>query len=294
MIHPKKITVYCDVDGTLVSETNVVSPLVKGKVAEFVQRGFRFSLATGRSFSAVQRLLREIPCNAPLVLCNGSFVYDPSQNRARWVSLNKDLLVSITQELILLPHIRLYMDRSDHTLWVSHEEALLDPFVKQENLQPRVWKNIMEVFETGDILKLGIKLIQTPEEIIKQITAILSSYTAAYPLWMRWCYSSHNYIEVMPAGVSKWSGILIGQQMSGIRESKIYTVGDHYNDLEMIQNADLGVAMGNAVEEVKRTAAHQIGHVTEDAVADFLADLMSHEDPVSSLRSPRRVALSRS
>ncbi|GIM45542.1 hypothetical protein DNHGIG_10910 [Collibacillus ludicampi] len=210
------------------------------------------------------------------------------------MSLNKELLVSLVRKLILFPHVRIYMDCSDHTLWVSNEEALTDPFVKQEHLQPRLWRNVQEVLEAGDILKLGMKLIDTPADIIKQIAEILSSYAAAYPRSMRWCYSSHNYIEVMPAGVSKWFGIQKSQQLLGMSDSKIYTIGDHFNDLEMIQNADLGVAMGNAVEEVKQKAAYTIGHVTEDAVAYFLTDVMRNESPVPYPPSSRREAVSRS
>ncbi len=60
--------------------------------------------------------------------------------------------------------------------------------------------------------------------------------------------------EIAPAGVSKWSGILHLADQWGIGPDEICAVGDDVNDLPMIQGAGLGVAMGNAVDEVKAAA----------------------------------------
>ena len=51
------------------------------------------------------------------------------------------------------------------------------------------------------------------------------------------------------------------------------TFGDAHNDYLMIKNAGLGVAMGNAIDELKAMATDVIGCNDEDAVAKFLASL---------------------
>jgi hydroxymethylpyrimidine pyrophosphatase-like HAD family hydrolase len=61
-------------------------------------------------------------------------------------------------------------------------------------------------------------------------------------------------VEVTPAGVSKWSGVLHLAELWNVAESEICAVGDDVNDLAMIRAAGLGVAMGNAVPEVKAAA----------------------------------------
>ncbi len=60
--------------------------------------------------------------------------------------------------------------------------------------------------------------------------------------------------ELVPAGVTKWSAVrrLAGQW--GISDGEICAVGDDVNDIPMIRSAGLGVAMGNAVPEVKAAA----------------------------------------
>ena len=60
--------------------------------------------------------------------------------------------------------------------------------------------------------------------------------------------------EISPAGVSKWSGIRHLADDWGIAAEEICAVGDDVNDLPMICAAGLGIAMGNAVEEVKQAA----------------------------------------
>ncbi len=74
--------------------------------------------------------------------------------------------------------------------------------------------------------------------------------------------------EIAPAGVSKWSGVLHVAELSGIACDQICAVGDDVNDIPMIQGAGLGVAMGNALPEVK-AAADRIapGHDSDGLVA---------------------------
>jgi hydroxymethylpyrimidine pyrophosphatase-like HAD family hydrolase len=60
--------------------------------------------------------------------------------------------------------------------------------------------------------------------------------------------------EICPAGVSKWSGIQRLARGWGINDDEICAVGDDVNDIPMIRSAAVGIAMGNALEEVKAAA----------------------------------------
>jgi hydroxymethylpyrimidine pyrophosphatase-like HAD family hydrolase len=60
--------------------------------------------------------------------------------------------------------------------------------------------------------------------------------------------------EIAPAGISKWTGILRLAHERGIGAHEICAVGDDVNDIPMIVEAGLGVAMGNAVAELKSVA----------------------------------------
>ena len=64
--------------------------------------------------------------------------------------------------------------------------------------------------------------------------------------------SEPNCIDVMAKGVSKWNGIRLLADMLEICKEDIITVGNYYNDLDMLQHAAVGISVANAVDDVKK------------------------------------------
>lgn len=94
------------------------------------------------------------------------------------------------------------------------------------------------------------------------------------------CYvnSEPECIDVMAADVSKWKGIEILAKYLGIAHEDIITVGNYYNDIDMLQHAAVGIAVANSLEAVKEEA----DYITEndnnhDAVAEIISKMMNHE-----------------
>jgi hydroxymethylpyrimidine pyrophosphatase-like HAD family hydrolase len=89
-------------------------------------------------------------------------------------------------------------------------------------------------------------------------------------------------LEIFDPAVNKWEGVLHIARRHGIEPAQIVAIGDDINDLPMIVNAGLGVAMGNARSEVKAAAGRVIGSNREDGLAVFLDELVDlHEvDPI--------------
>ena len=75
--------------------------------------------------------------------------------------------------------------------------------------------------------------------------------------------------EIAPAGVTKWSGVLAVATTLGIVADEICAVGDDVNDLPMIRGAGLGVAMGNASDEVRAAADTVVGDHDGTGIADL-------------------------
>jgi hydroxymethylpyrimidine pyrophosphatase-like HAD family hydrolase len=82
-------------------------------------------------------------------------------------------------------------------------------------------------------------------------------------------------LEVFDPAVNKWEGVLHVARRHGIQPDEIIAIGDDVNDLPMIENAGLGVAMGNARPEVLAAADVIIGANHEDGLADFLQSLVA-------------------
>jgi hydroxymethylpyrimidine pyrophosphatase-like HAD family hydrolase len=79
-----------------------------------------------------------------------------------------------------------------------------------------------------------------------------------------------TFINVIPAGISKGSGVQEIAQAMGISLDQVIAVGDSVGDIEALEIAGLGVAMGNAEEELKQHADYIAASVWEDGVAQIL------------------------
>jgi hydroxymethylpyrimidine pyrophosphatase-like HAD family hydrolase len=81
-------------------------------------------------------------------------------------------------------------------------------------------------------------------------------------------------LEVFDPSVNKWEGIMHVARAHGIPAERIVAIGDDVNDLHMIRHAGLGVAMGNARDEIKSIAKRVIGANHEEGLARFLEELV--------------------
>lgn len=275
---PRKLVLYSDVDGTLIGKSGELCSTTIQEIERFVAAGHGFTLATGRSFRGVKRLLNQIPINTPLVLCNGAYVYDPVTGHSLWSSLSHSIVNEVLPLLESIPGVRIYMERSDSTLWIKDSTILLEPYILKEDLQPRIFHNVEEVFAGGEVLKMGAKFTDSTVFMVNQIQEIISYLSFDLDSEVSWCFSSTDYLEIMLARTSKWSGILGSQALRGCRDKTIVTVGDHHNDVEMILNADIGIAMGNAVAAVKEVAVNCIGDVENEAMVTLLAEIRIQEE----------------
>lgn len=87
--------------------------------------------------------------------------------------------------------------------------------------------------------------------------------------------SEPGTIDIMPRGATKWHGICLLADMLGIAREDIITVGNYYNDMDMLREAPAGIAVANALEPVKRIA----DFVTErdnnhEAVAEIIRNML--------------------
>ncbi|MGC3968051.1 MAG: HAD hydrolase family protein [Pirellulales bacterium] len=85
--------------------------------------------------------------------------------------------------------------------------------------------------------------------------------------------------EIAPAGATKWSGVRFLADQWGIADEEIVAVGDDVNDLPMLAGSGLGIAMGNAVAELKDAADHIAPHHDDDGLAEVVRWILQAELP---------------
>ena len=82
--------------------------------------------------------------------------------------------------------------------------------------------------------------------------------------------SRDNFLELMEPGVNKWEAVKTVAESYGIKPEEIMCIGDSNNDLSMIENAGIGVAVANAKPAVKAAAGMVTASNDEDGVAKVI------------------------
>lgn len=242
--------VALDIDGTLVDSFGVMPPEVRAAVRRVVEAGVPVVLSTGRSWGSTQIIFDELELpDGWAVASNGAMVvtYPPFEIRHE-TRFDPSAVVRRVHELA--PEVRIAVQDGLH--WrVSGE------FPPGE-LDGEVVVETLEELASRDVSRVIIRDPNSSEEKFADLVGQLGLHEVAYFIgWSAW-------LDIAPQGVDKAHGLKIVCAALGIDRADVLAIGDGRNDIEMLEWAGRGVAMGEAPEEVKAAA---------DAVAGDFADL---------------------
>ncbi len=240
------IYLYCDLDGTLLNDEKRVSAEDSAAIAEFVARGGRFGVATGRVPGIIGQIERELPVNAPCILYNGAGLYDLTQKRFLAMHpVDRKACARIAQKAM-----QWYPDLC---VQIFTDSAIYEVNPGQRDDPQTLFERIPVVkCPMGEVPDIFLKFILSLDPtrlgglIERMDLPHLNENLSAFQ-------SSDVYLEFVSKGVCK--GMALGDVRTRCENvQKIYAVGDYENDLEMIALADIGAAPSNAIEAVKRVA----------------------------------------
>ena len=257
-----------DVDGTLLDDSEEITPRTRAAVTAAVESGTRFVLATGRPPRWVQPVVDALGF-APIAVCaNGAVLYDPATDRivsARTLSSEQlRRLAEIATRVI--PGAGLAVERVGES---AHDAAtpqfVSSPGYEHAWLNPDNTEVSLEDLLSAPAIKL---LIRKAGARSGEMVDALAGYVGDLG---DLTYSTDNgLVEVVPRGISKATGIEEVARPLGIRPEGVVTFGDMPNDVPMLQWAGLGVAMGNAHPEALAAADEVTTTNADDGVARVL------------------------
>jgi hydroxymethylpyrimidine pyrophosphatase-like HAD family hydrolase len=127
-------------------------------------------------------------------------------------------------------------------------------------------RQIMEVASYG----LKDKLLAPYEEIKRRLGGRVNVHVINPPGAWYWC------LEAISPSAGKGSALLALAGLLRIPGDETAAVGDDVNDLDMVSKAGLGIAMGNASEEIRRAADVVVGPNTQDGLAQALRYILAY------------------
>lgn len=233
------ILLATDLDGTLLTDEKTISCQNKEAIEYFISEGGYFTITTGRSQLGIQLVLEQIMPNAPIVLYNGSAVYDIKKDKILWETFldeNAKNVFKMIEEEFPFSAIEVW---GLNDIFVTRTNMRLEEQLAFEGIAG----NYLHFSEISEPLRKAL-FIQEEDEIEQVRNKLLSSsYSNSY----NFMQSSPHYYEILPKDASKGNGLLKIAEILGISPQKTVGVGDNENDISLITKAGIGVAVANAV-----------------------------------------------
>lgn len=266
-----------DMDGTLLGSDSRVSPRSAAIISDLTARGAMITVATARTPATVIPLLADVRTTPPAIVMTGAAMWNRSKQRFEHLRFMPGDHVAHVMDLCrhhnIHPFVYVLGDDS-RSLDVYHggsslsgiERSFYDErahlkfkrFHLGTPLPPAALKNSMLFFAMG-----GLKDIEAVAEDLREST---DCSVFCYP-----DIFNHELgdLEIFGNGVSKAEAVKELRAETGAE--RVVVFGDNLNDLPMLAAADVAVAVGNAMPEVKNAADIIIEPNYTDAVARFIA-----------------------
>lgn len=281
--------VVIDLDGTLLTPAGEVTPRVKAAIHRALGAGFLVCFATGRNWTESKDILEALEHYPTAVFVGGAMVVDTGKR----VTLHRTMM-----EAGLAKDVCGLLEAAGQPVLALEDlgEAGVQYVISTHapvNEATRVWMEVtgarlrklpsLADYGHENTVRLGIC---AEPDVVREVKGNLEATFGSRLLCQNLLVPTYGVevLEIFDPAVNKWEGVLHIARLHGIEAHEIVAVGDDVNDLPMIRNAGLGVAMGNARPEVLAAAGRVIGTNREDGLAVFLDELVDlHEvEPVGS------------
>lgn len=249
-----------DLDDTLLTSGNkIVTEENKKAIEYFKDNGGLFTFSTGRTQEGVQNVLEKVEPNVPIICYNGGAIYDVFSSKFLYGEyLGKDAIEILKFAEEMFPNIGMEVC-TDNCIYFCSENEYTKLHRKDERIK-ETFLNYRNVFSPWK----KIVFPDSPEVLDKLNESLRASEFAKKYDFVR---SDKHYYEVLPKGISKGSALLKLAEILEIDINKTIAVGDNQNDIQMLKNAGIGVAVANATSEARDAADYITVDNNSNAIA---------------------------
>lgn len=269
--------VALDLDGTLFNSNGEITQKTKEEIKRFTGRGVHVVISTGRPYNGVPFEQTQGLGIDYAITTNGAAIYQISTNHCVYENcMEFEVVGPIIKFLTGLEiHIDTYIDGEGFTPQRCREDLKRLPFagaMKDYILATRTPVEDLYAYvrDCGKkVQKMTLNFYPQPDgtrlhrdEVFRFLTANPSIETV--------CGGFQN-LEFSKSGVNKGEGLLHLAGLLGISAEETMAIGDSGNDYSIIKAAGIGVAMGNASDDIKEAADYITASNEEDGVAEAIA-----------------------
>ena len=281
--------VVIDLDGTMLNSYGVVTNETKEVIKKVEKQGVEVVVASGRPIDSIKEIAKEIESKNYFIAGNGAIIYDIKNDEIIYEkTLSKEKVLEIikicednsisyniyTENEILATSLK-------YNVLYYHKENLK----KEESKKTKInlVKNMYEYIQNKEDVKfLKITICDESKAVfnsiirkikeIKEIEVLEISHMSRKTIKQgtEEFEISYYYTEISAGDVDKWNAIEFLMEKLKIKREEIMTIGDNLNDRKMIENAGLGVAMGQSTPAILELADEVTSSNDEEGISKIL------------------------
>ncbi|WP_315792093.1 Cof-type HAD-IIB family hydrolase [Fischerella sp. JS2] len=263
-----------DIDGTIAGESNNISKPVKEAITVAKAQGIKVAIATGRMFRSALRFHQDIGSTLPLIAYQGAWIQDPtSEQMYQHLPVSREMAQQLLDyfeqpQLRSLLSVHFYINDQLYVREITTETQL---YAERSGINPIAVGDLRQVLNTYEPTKI-LALCDDTDIIDNLLGSLSRQYT---PAELYLTKSVATFFEATNPFANKGVAVrYLAEELLGLQPSNVMTIGDNFNDLEMLEYAGIGVAMGNAPSQVQAIANWIAPSVEQDGAAVAIEKLL--------------------
>ena len=278
-----------DLDGTLLNSFGEVSEETKKALKLAKEQGTEIVLASGRPISSTESLAVELGVDNYLISGNGAAVYDIQNQKIiydRFLSKEQVLnIAKMCEENSFFYNVytedEVIASSLNYNVLFYHKENVKK--IEEKRTHINVVQNIAEYIEqSGKEKFLKITVCDESQFIFNSIMKRLKAIQGIDVLEVAYMSRKkikdgtddvdiqYYYTEITNENVNKWSAIEFLLDILNINKEEVIAIGDNVNDKEMIEEAGLGIVMGNSNPKMKEIADKIVADNNSEGVLEAI------------------------
>ena len=280
-----------DLDGTMLNQYGIVTQRTKQAIKRAQQRGIEVIIASGRPMDSIKAIAEEIKSEKYFISGNGAIIYDIQNDKIIYentlkkqktldiikiceensiyynIYTEKEIIAKNLQCNVLYYHKENLNKEEKNKTHINIVENIYDYIVDRDEkvVKITICDNNQVIFNS---IMRKLKEIEEIEvlEVSHMSRKVIRQGSVEVPI-------EYFYTEISAQNVDKWNAIEFLKEKMQIKTEEIVAIGDNVNDKKMIENAGLGIAMGESTPVIKNVANQITGSNNEDGVAQALENL---------------------
>lgn len=257
-----------DIDGTLLDKNSQITQSTCDALQKIKEKGITITFATGRFYPDAIYFAKLLGFSCPMILLHGALIQSQDGKVIRKQGLPPES-IPILIEIAKKEKVPFQIFH-ENFLVIEKKSKWNDVYLSFSEIKPVIVPDINQYLKNHkspfSFIYLGTeqrmaKLKKVVEDRLNNTIAIAS----AHP----------NLLEIIAPDVSKGRALKELAAMKNIPLSQTIAIGDSYNDMEVLKAAGLGVAMGNAPQEVKDIADYITKDNDNDGIAYFVSQYLA-------------------